>query len=100
MLNKVKEISNEDIISYQDGRLGFGNAYSSCGFKLIKKLGPNYIYVKGKTVISRQKAMKHKLEKLLGACFDRNLTEKENMAKAGWLICYDAGHLLWEFKRS
>jgi very-short-patch-repair endonuclease len=100
MLSRIKQVYSCEIISYQDGRLGFGSVYAKCGFTLIKQLGPNYIYAKGKTFISRQKAMKHKLKDLLGESFDENLTEKENMKKAGWLICYDAGHLLWELKRS
>jgi hypothetical protein len=100
MLSRIKQVYSCEIISYQDGRLGFGSVYAKCGFTLIKELGPNYIYAKGKTFISRQKAMKHKLKDLLGESFDENLTEKENMKKAGWLICYDAGHLLWELKRS
>jgi very-short-patch-repair endonuclease len=85
-----------DIISYQDGRLGFGSMYSAAGFELVRKLGPNYHYVKGTARLSRQQAMKHRQPKLLGASFDPSLTEKENMRNAGWLIVYDAGHLLWK----
>lgn len=96
MVSYVKATVKTDIISYQDGRLGFGKSYANSGFKLIKRLSPNYIYIKGQVIISRQKAMKYKLKKLLGNSFDPVLTEKENMSNNGWLICYDAGHLLWK----
>lgn len=99
MIKKIQQLDPRDIISYQDGRLGFGAAYERAGFKLEKHLGPNYIYVKGTRVLSRQQAMKHKLPKILGSAFDETRTEKQNMSAAGWLICYDAGHLLWKLER-
>lgn len=91
----VKQLGNKRIISYQDGRLGYGTMYESAGFIFQKQISANYSYMKGKQHLSRQQAMKNKLGKLLGDAFDSSLTEKENMRNAGWLICYDAGHKQW-----
>lgn len=91
----VYNLPYSKIVSYQDGRLGFGKMYENAGFHKEAEMSPNYAYFKGTVRLSRQQAMKHKLPKLLGDKFDSELTEKQNMRNAGWNICYDAGHLKW-----
>ena len=56
-------------------------------------LAPNYFYFKSGKKLSRQQAMKHKLQRLLGDVFNPELSELENMILAGWIKCADSGNL-------
>lgn len=88
---------NLPIVSFADRRISNGHGYESAGFELVDITTPNYWYVKGAARLPRYSCMKHKLPELLGESFDINLSEKENMLKAGWLIMKDAGNLKFKW---
>lgn len=87
-----KNFEWSEIITYASLDYGYGVMYEKAGFDNCGVTPPNYKYVKGNNVISRQKAMKHKLPKLIKD-FDESLTEHENMKNNGWLRIYDAGSI-------
>lgn len=82
-----------NIMTFADNRFSIGNVYVKNGFTLLKKTDPNYFYIKGDKILSRQKCQKHKLPKLLGESFDQKLSETNNMLLSGYSKVYDAGHL-------
>lgn len=79
------------IITYADRRYSTGDVYLKLGFSEVGVTKPNYWYVKGQKVYSRQQFQKHKLSKLL-PIFDNNLSEPENMFANGYRRLWDAGH--------
>ena len=87
---------NGSIISYANRRFSNGNLYETLGFTKIDETKPNYFYIKGKTLLSRNKCQKHKLKNLLDN-FDENLSEHENMLNNGYLKVYDCGNLVFTF---
>jgi len=84
------------IVTYADRRYSDGSLYNKCGFKYISTTDPNYYYVNGLEVNSRQKFQKHKLKDKLRE-FDKNLTEAENMFNNGYRRLWDAGNLKYQF---
>jgi hypothetical protein len=66
--------------------------YEHNGFKKLYLTKPNYIYFKGKTILSRHQCMKHKLSGILDK-FDSNLTEEDNMLENNFYRFYDAGSI-------
>lgn len=81
------------LTTYVDLALFDGKGYEKVGFTFLHKTSPNYWYLnKGcNSRLSRQACQKHKLRKLLGESFDSNLTEVENMHKAGFVRFFDSG---------
>jgi len=73
----------------------YKNLYSMNGFSEIDVTDPNYYYVKGKTVLTRNACMKHKLCNFLEN-FDPNISEYENMKKDGWHRYWDCGNILYK----
>ena len=86
--SKVKEL-----ISYVDLRYFNGSGYEKAGFELESQSAPGYIYSNGKNILTRYQCQKHKLFKLLGDKFDKNLTEEENMLLSNYYKIYDCGML-------
>lgn len=84
------------ILSYCDLRTGDGGVYRQSGFTFVGNTAPGYVYFRGREVLARQAAQKHKLQLLLGDLFDKTLTEVQNMQRAGWSRIFDAGHQRWE----
>jgi len=93
-----RSISPNSLISYANLRWSDGDVYKKLGFSLIKTSPPNYVWVKGKTIISRYATQKHKLAKLLGDKFDASKTEEENMRDLNFYKLYDCGNLVFEKK--
>ena len=58
----------------------------------------NHLNAKTMQKLSRFSAQKHKLPRLLGAQFDENLSEVENMTAAGFDRIFDCGSLVFELK--
>lgn len=86
----------KSIISYANRRWSNGRLYEKLGFTKIGESEPNYFYTKDCfKLLSRLQCQKHKLPELLGDLFDENLTEQENMLKAGYRILYDCGNLVY-----
>lgn len=93
----IKDHDPNTILTFADCRISVGCLYKTTGFKLINHTKPNYFYYKSGVILSRQKCQKHKINKLFGDNFNKELTETENMWKNGFIKVYDAGHLklLW-----
>ena len=90
----MKHQPYKNIISYVDRSKYTGKSYLTNDlFSFVKFTKPNYKYYNGKCCISRISAQKHKLQKLLGDKFDKNLSEANNMINAGWLQVYDCGNI-------
>jgi putative hef-like homing endonuclease len=89
-----------NFISYIDLSKFDARGYLKNNFEIISRSSPNYKYIKNDNVISRQKAQKHKLPKLLGDKFDDCKTETQNMLDAGWYKIYDCGNLKLLYSRS
>lgn len=83
------------IVSYANKRWSDGAMYNALGFTLVRDSEPNYIWFNGDTAFSRYACQKHKLPKLLGDRFDPNLTERENMERAGFSRMWDCGNLIY-----
>lgn len=89
----------KSVVTYADARISSGEVYKKLGFVFSHHSGPNYWYTKDfKTLESRVKYQKHKLEKQL-AIFDKTKTERENMINNGYRIVSDAGNLVFVYKR-
>ena len=87
----TRMIGPDTILTYADRRYSVGNLYRKLGFVLDGVTKPNYGYVKGNFVFSRQQFQKHKLKNKLES-FDPSLTEAENMFNNGYRRLWDAGH--------
>lgn len=85
----------KSIGSYSDRRWNTGKLYLNLGFQRIHDTPPNYRYYKGGSSYSRQKFMKHTLEKQFPDIFLEEKTEKEIMSEAGYLRVYDCGSTLF-----
>lgn len=95
----VKEINPKSVISYADRRYGSGEVYKQLGFIFERNTDVGYAYHhKINNPVSRYQAQKHKLSKLLGDRFNPELSERDNMIKAGWHLMYDCGNSLWRWK--
>ena len=97
-LSKIIKFAREKInfaklVSFADRRISVGDSYNKIGWQLEHVTAPNYFYFKSGKKLSRQQAMKHKLQRLLGDLFNSELSELENMILAGWIKCADSGNL-------
>ena len=79
-------------MSYANRRFSNGNLYKQLGFEFVSESNPNYFYIKGVTILSRQKCQKHKLKSLLDT-FDETLSETVNMHNNGYNKVSDCGNL-------
>lgn len=91
LLNYFKEHFKGSIISYSDISKMTGNLYRSLGFQELKPSEPNYVWIKGDTILTRYQTQKHKLlEKgLLGE------TEESIMREQGFFKLYDCGNYVF-----
>lgn len=95
LLAEFRRLHSGTIVSYANKRWSDGTLYNALGFTLIKDSEPSYIWFNGDTAFSRYACQKHKLPKLLGDRFDPNLTERENMERAGFSRMWDCGNLIY-----
>lgn len=92
----IKQNNPKSALSYADRRFGEGNVYNKIGFTFKRPTNIGYAYHnKHGEVVSRYKAQKHKLHALLRDKYDENLSERDNMLKAGYFKIYDCGHNLY-----
>ena len=93
-----KKYSPVSIVSYADRRWSRGKLYNALGFKLDHASRPDYWYWNRKKGVympeSRVKYQKHKLPGLLPD-FNPELSESENMKRAGFMKIYDCGNLVF-----
>ena len=92
-----REHPTASVISYANRRFSQGKVYRTLGFSLVKTTAPNYVYVRQDEVVTRYQAQKHRLPQLLGEGYDPNLSEFENMTRAGFERMYDCGNMVFEF---
>jgi very-short-patch-repair endonuclease len=93
LLKFFRTLNLGSIITYAKKEYSNGNLYQKLGFTLIDQGSKSYFYMKGDITISRYQAQKHKLPKLLGDKFNTNLSEKENMKQAGYILIPDRGSI-------
>lgn len=93
LIKSVKDI--DSLVTYVDLSLFDGKGYERIGFEYLYQNRPNYWYLDKSCCkrLSRQTCQKHKLKNLLGESFDPNLTEVQNMHKAGYVRLFDSGNL-------
>lgn len=93
----IKEHHPKQVMTFADARHSLGDVYSNNGFSVVGHSKPNYFYVKGRNIFSRQKCQKHRLARLLSNGFDPSESETNNMLNNGFTKVYDAGHhkLIW-----
>ncbi len=85
------------IMAYADGRFSSGGVYERLGFVKDGLTKPNYHYVCGSSVFTRQQFQKSKLINKLQH-FDENLSEATNMYANGYKRLWDAGHHKFIYK--
>ena len=97
----IKHYNPSSVITYADARYSSGKIYDKLGFDYSHHSNPNYFYFKSMDELleSRQKYQKHKLEKLFPDIFDIKKTEEQIMLEAGYNRVYDAGNLVFIWKR-
>lgn len=95
----IRSHTCSSIISYCDLSKFTGEVYTRLGMELLRTSPPNYKWVKNSQTYSRYQTQKHKLLKILGNLYDSNLTEEENMIKAGYVKIYDCGNAVYEWRR-
>jgi hypothetical protein len=87
------------VITFCDRSLGGGEVYKKIGMAEVESTPPSYFWANINTAesLSRFKTQKHKLHKLLPN-FDPQLSESENMKRAGWFKIWDCGNrvFVWE----
>ena len=83
--------------TYADLAWGTGAIYRAAGFQFEKNTSPGYFWVNSKYQrLSRHRTQLRRLPQLLGAEFNSQLSEAENMTAAGWWRCRDLGHALFK----
>lgn len=99
--SKLLKYSNQtEFYSYVDLAHFSGQGYEALGFSLVEITQPSYVYASQQLhVLTRLACQKHKLSKVLGAKFDPNLSESENMQSAGWYKIYDCGNLKLKYNK-
>ncbi len=90
-----RENSPKSVISYADLDYADGGVYKNLGFTFKGFSNPSYFWTSGSTVLPRYKTQKHKLHDLLGTEFDPNLSERENMQKAGFSRVFNSGNAVF-----
>ena len=79
--------------SYIDLAHFTGRGYKKIGFVKDKVTRPSYIYLYKDKILTRMQCQKHKLPKLLGSQYNKDLSETENMILAKYQKIYDCGML-------
>lgn len=89
-----KDFLPTSIVSYANKQWSKGSVYAKLGFTHESDSPPCYYYAKHNNIISRYKAQKHKLDKLL-PIYDATITEYENMQLNGYHRVWDCGNQVW-----
>lgn len=102
LLQHFTQNHSGDVISYAHKRLSnFANVYEKCGFEKLRETPPSYTYYHAeKPSISRYKAQKHKLSKLLGDKYCPSETERANMNRNQYYRVWDAGQIVYRYRNT
>jgi hypothetical protein len=89
----MKNYQPKSIVTYADKRYSDGGLYRNFGMVEIPNNALNYFYFDKHEMIrySRHKFQKHKLKDILPS-YDENLSESDNMKKAGYHKIWDCGN--------
>ncbi len=90
-----KKYLPKSIISYANLQWSDGDVYKNLGFTELSISEPNYWWTKGHLTLTRYQCQKHKLGSLLGESFNQDLSEKENMERAGYSRLFDCGNMVF-----
>lgn len=87
------------VVSYANRRFSSGRLYDMLGFTEVSRTEPNYFWLNVNSGVryTQQKCQKHSLAALLGDNFDVNETEFQNMTRNGFVQCFDAGNIKYEY---
>ncbi len=87
-----KALNPDRLVSFVDRMTFSGSSLLAAGFEQQgEAVGYAYYSTETGAVVSRYKAQKHKLPALLGAKYNAQLTETQNMLSAGYKKLFDAG---------
>ena len=94
----INDNNFEKIISFADLRYSEGNLYEKTGFKNIKTIKPDYMYVDGLSRKHKSSFAKNniKKKKLFSEEYINNHTEKELTEELGLCRIYDIGKIKYE----
>ena len=95
LLSYFKKNYKGNIISYADRRWSQGNLYKCLGFIEKGSSAPSYYYIKGIMRHNRVNFQKHKLKEKLGERYNPELSESENMKRAGFEKIWDCGNKIF-----
>ena len=87
----IKNYSPSSVISYCNLSKMGGNVYEKLGFKLKEISEPNYVWIKGNSILTRYQCQKHKL---LSKGYEGE-SESDIMTKRGYFKVYDSGSLVY-----
>ena len=92
----IKEHKPKSLLSYSDIRFGTGKVYENLGLFYERNTKPSYVWVDKRAImtISRYKCNKPQLRKWLET-YDDNLSQSENMIKAGYRKYFDCGNKVY-----
>ena len=94
-----KDFCGRLLHTYSDMNMFTGRVYENNGFSFIRETPPDFYYYKDKNnSYSRYQTQKHKLSDLLGADFNPNETEEQNMNRMGYYRVYGCGHKYFTLK--
>ena len=89
----------QSVMTYADIRYGRGEVYSKLGMGLVRQTEIGYSYFNDNGLeVSRYKAQKHKLQKLLGDKYNPKISETDNMKNAKFKKVYNCGNNLYSWK--
>ena len=96
--NALKALPKRDIITFSNNQYSSGDVYQTLGFTKDKDLSPSYQWLYKNQILNKRQCRHSRLPTLLGGLYDPNLTEHENMYRAGARCLYDAGYQRWAYR--
>jgi hypothetical protein len=94
--NALKALPKDrDIVTFSNNQYSNGDVYRTLGFSKDLDLPSSYQWWYKRQIINKRQCRHSRLPALLGGLYDPNLTEHENMYRAGARCLYDAGYQRW-----
>lgn len=94
LIKHFKKTYDGILISYVDLQYFSGKGYEKTGWKKEYVTSPGYYWIRKNEIISRYKAQKSKLNKLLSN-YDSTKTEVENMENNGFIRYWNCGNAVY-----
>lgn len=86
------------LVSYSDISRGFNSSLEKAGMVRTHISKPGFVWTDGESHLKRYKTQKHKLSALLCDFFNPDMTEKENMERAGYSRLFDCGQEIFTMR--